>query len=46
MNEQHTITPPELHGPYLNAPVWPWQMAGWILTTLFALMFVIARLLA
>ena len=46
MNEQHTLTTPELYGPYLNAPVWPWRVAGWIVSALFALMFVIARVLA
>ena len=34
--------PPELHGPYLNAPVWPWFLAGWIVGALFVLMFVFA----
>jgi len=28
--------PPELHGPYLNAPVWPWFLAGWIVGALMA----------
>jgi hypothetical protein len=38
--------PPELHGPYLHAPVWPWFLAGWVTGALFVLMFVLARLLA
>ena len=46
MNAQHTLTPPELYGPYLNAPVWPWHVAGWIVSALFVLMFIIARVLA
>jgi hypothetical protein len=46
MSAQHTLTTPELYGPYLNAPVWPWHVAGWIVSALFALMFVIARVLA
>jgi hypothetical protein len=46
MSAQHTLTTPELYGPYLNAPVWPWHVAGWIVSVLFALMFVIARVLA
>ena len=46
MNAQHTLTPPDLYGPYLNAPVWPWHVAGWIVSALFVLMFVIARVLA
>jgi hypothetical protein len=46
MNAQHTLTPPELYGPYLNAPVWPWHVAGWVVSALFVLMFVIARVLA
>ena len=32
----------ELYGPYLNAPVWPWFAAGWVLGALFALLFVVA----
>jgi len=37
---------PELRGRYLNAPVWPWFAAGWIVGALFVLMFVLARALA
>ncbi len=33
-------TPPsELQGRYINAPVWPWFAAGWIVGALFVLMF-------
>jgi hypothetical protein len=32
----------ELYGPYLNAPVWPWFAAGWVLGALFVLLFVVA----
>ena len=46
MNAEHTLTTPELHVPYLNAPLWPWHVAGWIVSALLALMFVIARVLA
>ena len=46
MSAQHQFTSPEIYGPYLNAPVWPWHVAGWIVSAVFALMFVIARLLA
>jgi hypothetical protein len=36
-------TPPsELHGPYINAPVWPWFAAGCVLGALFVLLFVVA----
>jgi hypothetical protein len=45
MNPQNQFTSPEIYGPYLHAPVWPWHVAGWIVSGLFALMFVIARLL-
>ena len=46
MSAEQVVTTPELYGPYLNAPVWPWHVAGWIVSALFALMFVIARVLA
>ena len=46
MSAQQPVTSPELYGPYLYAPVWPWQAAGWIASALFALWFVIARVLA
>ena len=32
----------ELYGPYINAPVWPWLAAGWVLGALFVLLFVVA----
>ena len=34
--------PSELQGPYINAPVWPWFAAGWMLGALCVLMFVVA----
>jgi len=41
--EPATATPPpELHGPYINAPVWPWFAAGCVLGALFVLLFVVA----
>ena len=41
--EPATVTPPsELHGPYINAPVWPWFVAGCVLGALFVLLFVVA----
>jgi hypothetical protein len=32
----------ELQGRYINAPVWPWFAAGWIVGALFVLLFLIA----
>lgn len=46
MSAQDEFPPPEIYGPYLHAPVWPWHLAGWIVSALLALAFVIARLLA
>jgi hypothetical protein len=46
MSAEQPLTSPELYGPYLHAPVLPWQVAGWIASALFALWFVIARVLA
>lgn len=40
--EPTPIPPPELHGPYINAPVWPWFAAGCVLGALFVLLFVVA----
>jgi hypothetical protein len=34
--------PPEVQGPYINAPVWPWFAAGWSLGVLCVLMFIVA----
>jgi hypothetical protein len=34
----------ELHGPHLHAPVWPWLTAGWVVSALFVIWIVIARL--
>jgi hypothetical protein len=33
----------EFESPYINAPLWPWSVAGWSLAALFALLFVLAR---
>jgi hypothetical protein len=32
----------ELYGRYINAPVWPWLAAGWVLGALFVVLFVVA----
>jgi hypothetical protein len=32
----------EVDSPYINAPVWPWSVAGWAFAALFVLLFVIA----
>jgi hypothetical protein len=34
--------PTEVYGPYVNAPVWPWFAAGWVVGALFALLFLLA----
>jgi hypothetical protein len=34
--------PNEFYGPYVNAPVWPWFAAGWMIGALFVVLFVIA----
>ncbi len=34
--------PYELYGRYINAPVWPWFAAGWVLGALFVVLFVVA----
>jgi hypothetical protein len=44
MDAHQPITSPELHGPYLNAPVWPWYVAGWIASGLLAVWFVAASM--
>ena len=36
--------PSELLGPYINAPVWPWFAAGWVIGAACVLMFVVAWL--
>jgi hypothetical protein len=33
--------PNEFYGPYVNAPVWPWFAAGWVIGALFVLLFLI-----
>ena len=33
----------ESRGPYINAPVWPWFTAGWVLGALFVLLLLLAR---
>ena len=40
------VPPGELHGRYINAPVWPWFAAGWVLGALFVLAFLLAGALA
>ena len=34
----------ELESPYINAPVWPWAVAGWSLVVAFVLLFALARI--
>jgi len=34
--------PYDLHGRYLNAPVWPWFAAGWVVGALFVVLFLVA----
>jgi hypothetical protein len=36
----------ELYGRHINAPVWPWFAAGWLLGALFALAFLLAGIFA
>jgi len=36
------VPPGELHGRFINAPVWPWFVAGWVLGALFVLAFLLA----
>ena len=36
--------PYELYGPYINAPVWPWNVAGWGMALFFMLMFLMTWL--
>jgi hypothetical protein len=36
--------PYEFYSPYLNAPVWPWTVAGWSLAAIFMLLFLITWL--
>ena len=36
------VPPYELHGRYINAPVWPWFVAGWIVGALFVVVFLVA----
>ncbi len=33
---------PEVYGPHINAPVWPWFVAGWVVCALFVVMFLLA----
>ena len=37
------LPPYELRGRYIDAPVWPWFTAGWILGALFVLLLLLAR---
>ena len=34
----------ELDSPYIDAPIWPWAITGWVLAALFGVLFVLARL--
>jgi hypothetical protein len=34
----------EFYGPYINAPVWPWTVAGWTLAVVFMLLFLMTWL--
>ena len=34
----------EFYGPHVNAPVWPWTVAGWTLAVVFMLLFLITWL--
>jgi hypothetical protein len=48
---RRTIAPegapvPVVHGRHINAPVWPWFVAGWIVGALFVVAFVVARMFA
>jgi hypothetical protein len=40
--DTRNVTPCELNGPYINAPVWPWLAAGWALVAVFVLLVVVA----
>ena len=31
---------PALHGPHIDAPLWPWFAAGWLVGAMFVLLFV------
>jgi hypothetical protein len=32
----------EVYGRYVNAPVWPWVAAGWGMSGMFALFFIVS----
>jgi hypothetical protein len=36
----------EFDSPYIDAPVWPWSVAGWSLAALLVALFVLAGLRA
>jgi hypothetical protein len=40
-----SVEPPraELDGPYINAPVWPWLTAGWLMAATYVLSIVVAH---
>lgn len=40
------IPPGERESRYINAPVWPWFAAGWLLGALFVLLFLLAGVFA
>ena len=37
------IPPHELRGRYIDAPSWPWFLAGWVFGALFVLVLLVAR---
>ena len=37
------IPPYEIRGRYINAPSWPWFVAGWVFGVLFVLVLLVAR---
>ena len=34
--------PYEVDGPYIDAPDWPWRVAGWLVNAIIVLLFVLA----
>jgi hypothetical protein len=36
------LPPREIHGRYIDAPVWPWFAAGWIIGALFVTSVIVA----
>ena len=46
LSPQTAEPPTDVRGRYIDAPVWPWFFAGWLVGALFVLSFVIARMFA